>query len=161
MELRERNLREGARRCRPASCTPALLLKRRFLCTRNGSPRSCGPRSSYDMYLYILYSKAAAPARLSGPLPRLPSFTSFRKQHAAFDIQKRRRHDHELTHDVEVFLLHLMNVFQILVRNLYNGDIVKYLFCFYRSGEEEGPAVLQTPEALLVSPCALFSLRFP
>ena len=52
------------------------------------------------------------------------------KKHLAFDVQKCRRHDQELTHDIQVFSVHRLDIFHILVGDLYDRNIVDVYFIF-------------------------------
>ena len=53
------------------------------------------------------------------------------QQHLALDVDQRRRHHQEFTHDIHVFPLHLPDVIQILRRNLYDRDIIDVYFIFF------------------------------
>ena len=46
-----------------------------------------------------------------------------RKKHFAFNGDQFRCHYHEFAHDVQIFGLHLSDIFQVLVRYLYDRDI--------------------------------------
>lgn len=47
-----------------------------------------------------------------------------RKQHPALYIQKRRRHDQKLAGHIHVLLSHPVNVGEILVRDVGDGDVI-------------------------------------
>ena len=44
------------------------------------------------------------------------------QQHSRFDVDERRRHHQELARDVEVHLLHQVDVFEVLLRDLLRGE---------------------------------------
>ena len=52
------------------------------------------------------------------------------KKHLAFDVQKCRRHDQKFTHDIQVCSVHRLDIFHILVGDLYDRNIVDVYFIF-------------------------------
>lgn len=55
----------------------------------------------------------------------------FGKKHFTLDIQKSCCHDHKLTHDIQVFFLHLPDIFHILFCNLHDRDIIYIDLIFF------------------------------
>ena len=54
----------------------------------------------------------------------------FRQEHPAFDIQKSSRHYEKFAHDIQIFSLHIPDVFHILICDLYDRYIVNVYFVF-------------------------------
>ena len=46
------------------------------------------------------------------------------QQHPALDVQKRRRHHEEFAGDIHILIFHLLHIFQILVRDRHDGNII-------------------------------------
>ena len=65
----------------------------------------------------------------------IPFFTVFilvsRKKHAALDIEERSCHDQKLTGDVHVVVFHLPYIFQILIRDRYDRNIIDVDFILF------------------------------
>ena len=59
------------------------------------------------------------------------------KEHAALDIQKGRRHDEKFTCDVHVLVIHLMDIFEVLVGDLDDRNIVDVYFVFLNQVHEQ------------------------
>ena len=59
------------------------------------------------------------------------------KEHAALDIQKGRRHDEKFTCDVHVLVIHLMDIFEVLVSDLNDRNIVDVYFVFFNQVHEQ------------------------
>ena len=59
------------------------------------------------------------------------------KEHAALDIQKGRRHDEKFTCDVHVLVIHLMDIFEVLVGDLNDRNIVDVYFVFFNQVPEQ------------------------
>ena len=59
------------------------------------------------------------------------------QQHTALDVEKSCRHDKELAGDVQILAVHLADVFQILVCDLDNRNIINVYFIFFNQVHEE------------------------
>ena len=64
-------------------------------------------------------------------------FFHLRKKHPRFDVQKRRRHHQKITDHIQILMIHLINIFQILLRNQDDRNIVDTHFIFFNQMKQQ------------------------
>ena len=50
------------------------------------------------------------------------------KEHTALDVQQRRSHDQKLTGHIHVVAVHLSDIFQILIRDRHDRNVINIYF---------------------------------
>ena len=68
------------------------------------------------------------------------------EEHAALDVQEGRRHDQKFAGHIQVLAVHLVDVFQVLVGDLDDGDIVDVDLVFFDQVHEQVQGALKHRE---------------
>ena len=84
------------------------------------------------IFVHLVFQKALHQLLTGVALLPAGLFVLFaRQQHAALDVQERRRHDEEFTGNIHVLAVHLPDVFQVLVCDLRDRNVVDVDFVFF------------------------------
>ena len=93
---------------------------------------------SREIFVHLVFQETADQL-LAGVFLFLAVFLVFftRQEHAALDVQKRCGHDQKFAGDIHVFMVHLPDIFEVLIGDLNDRNVVDVYFVFFDQVHEQ------------------------